>query len=184
MAPAFPIPICLPGRGENDFHGDLWEFIRNDAFNANAFFQNATGQPKPNLKQNQFGGTIGGPVKKDKVFFFGSYQGTRQVNGLDPSSLSTMTLPPLTNNRSAAALASEFCPGNKPANLQSRYQTFAGGKQLDCNNLATATTAPINPVALALLNMKLPNGNYVIPTPQVLLAQRFGSLLVQPALHL
>ena len=70
--------------GENDFHGTLWEFVRNDVFNANAFFRNATGQPRPNLKQNQFGGTIGGPIMKDKLFFFGSYQGTRQVNGLDP----------------------------------------------------------------------------------------------------
>src|SRR5258708_5613720 len=76
--------------GENEFHGDAWEFVRNDIFNANAFFRNATGQPRATLKQNQFGGTLGGPIKRDKLFFFGSYQGTRQVNGLDPTaSLST-----------------------------------------------------------------------------------------------
>src|SRR6266699_3518417 len=69
--------------GENQFHGDAWEFVRNDIFNANAFFRTAAGQPRANLKQNQFGGTIGGPIKKDKLFFFSSYQGTRQVNGLD-----------------------------------------------------------------------------------------------------
>ena len=45
--------------GENDFHGDAWEFVRNDVFNANSFFRGSTGQPKPNLKQNQFGATHG-----------------------------------------------------------------------------------------------------------------------------
>src|SRR5436853_2152354 len=85
--------------GENDFHGDAWEFVRNDIFNANSFFQNANGRPKATLKQNQFGGTIGGPIKRDRLFFFGSYQGTRQVNGLDnTASLDTVILPPLTND--------------------------------------------------------------------------------------
>src|SRR5207248_9427881 len=79
--------------GENEFHGDAWEFLRNDIFNANSFFRNAAGQPRATLKQNQFGGTIGGPIRRDKLFFFGSYQGTRQVNGLDPTaSLSTVIL--------------------------------------------------------------------------------------------
>ena len=70
------------------------------------------GKPKPNLKQNQFGVTLGGPVLRDKWLFFGSYQGTRQVNGLDPTSVATVILPPLTNDRSAGTLAAEFCPGN------------------------------------------------------------------------
>ncbi|MGC4048284.1 MAG: carboxypeptidase-like regulatory domain-containing protein [Paludibaculum sp.] len=63
-------------RGENDYHGNLWEFLRNDIFNANAFFRNSTGQPKPNLKQNQFGATLSGPILRNRWFFFGSYQGT------------------------------------------------------------------------------------------------------------
>jgi hypothetical protein len=91
--------------GENDFHGDAWEFVRNDIFNANSFFQNANGRPKATLKQNQFGGTLGGAIKKDRLFFFGSYQGTRQVNGLDnTASLDTVILPPLSNDRSAATI--------------------------------------------------------------------------------
>jgi carboxypeptidase family protein len=151
--------------GENDFHGDVWEFVRNDIFNANAFFQNATGQPKATLKQNQFGGTLGGPMKKDKLFFFGSYQGTRQVNGLDPeASLSTVLLPPLTNDRSAATIGSQFCPANKAPAMQSRYLTFAGGVQVACDG------SNINPVALNLLQLKLPDGSYVIPTPQTILS--------------
>ncbi len=162
--------------GESQFHGTAWEFVRNDIFNANAFFRNATGQPKPNLKQNQFGVTLGGPVLRDKWFFFGSYQGTRQVNGLDPTSVATVILPPLTSDRSAAALAAQFCPANHlltsgadAGQPDPRYLTFAGGKQLDCANQNTATTVPINPVALSILQTKLPDGSYLIPVPQTIL---------------
>ena len=151
--------------GENDFHGDVWEFVRNDIFNANAFFQNANGRPKATLKQNQFGGTIGGPIKKDRLFFFGSYQGTRQVNGLDnTASLDTVILPPLTNDRTAGTIGSEFCPANRPASVRAAYMTFAGGTQVACNG------SNINPVALKLLQLKLPDGSYLIPTPQTILA--------------
>ena len=68
--------------GSNEFHGSLFEFWRNDILNANDFFLNRTGTAKPNLKQNQFGGTFGGPVVKNKLLFFGLYQGTREINGL------------------------------------------------------------------------------------------------------
>ncbi|HET6180426.1 MAG TPA: carboxypeptidase regulatory-like domain-containing protein [Candidatus Sulfotelmatobacter sp.] len=64
--------------GTNDFHGSLFDYLRNDAFNANDFFDNLTGNPKEVLKRNQFGGTVGGPIVKDKIFFFFGYQGQRQ----------------------------------------------------------------------------------------------------------
>jgi hypothetical protein len=162
--------------GERQLHGTAWEFVRNDIFNSNAFFRNATGQPKPNLKQNQFGLSLGGPVRRDKWFFFGSYQGTRQVNGLDPTSVATVILPPLTNDRSASTLAAEFCPANHvltggpdAGQPDPNYLTFAGGKQLDCANQHTATTVPINPAALSILQAKLPDGSYLIPVPQTIL---------------
>ncbi|MHB8652722.1 MAG: carboxypeptidase-like regulatory domain-containing protein [Terriglobia bacterium] len=60
--------------GTNQFHGDLWEFFRNDKLNARNFFD---GNTKSEWRQNQFGGTIGGPIKKDKLFFFGGYEGER-----------------------------------------------------------------------------------------------------------
>jgi hypothetical protein len=59
------------------YHGNIYEFLRNDALNANDFFLNAAGCPRPVLTRNQFGGTIGGPVVREKAFFFASYQGTR-----------------------------------------------------------------------------------------------------------
>lgn len=63
--------------GGNQFHGDAFEFIRNYALNALGFFNSYTTSPyKDSLKRNQFGGVIGGPIIKDKLFFFGGYQGT------------------------------------------------------------------------------------------------------------
>src|SRR2546427_12487825 len=151
--------------GENEFHGDAWEFLRNDIFNANSFFRNAAGQPRATLKQNQFGGTIGGPIKRDKLFFFASYQGTRQGNGLDPTaSLSTVILPPLTNDRSAATIGSQFCPANKEPAAQYRYLSFAGGVQVACDGSINTH------VALMLLTMRHAEGSYLIPTPQTILS--------------
>jgi Carboxypeptidase regulatory-like domain len=65
--------IVVSKAGTNQFHGDVWEFLRNDALNARNFFSTTV----PSLKQNQFGAAAGGPIKKDKLFFFGSYQGLR-----------------------------------------------------------------------------------------------------------
>ena len=60
--------------GTNRWHGDLFEFIRNNAVNATEYFTQSTDL----IKRNQFGGSIGGPIVKDKLFIFGNYQGTRQ----------------------------------------------------------------------------------------------------------
>jgi len=65
--------LVISKAGTNQFHGDAWEFLRNDALNARNFFASTV----PGLKENQFGATTGGPVKKDKLFFFGSYEGLR-----------------------------------------------------------------------------------------------------------
>jgi hypothetical protein len=67
--------------GTNNFHGDLWEFLRNDKLDANNFFANASGAKLPPFRQNQFGGTVGGPVIRNRTFFFGSYEGLRQAAG-------------------------------------------------------------------------------------------------------
>jgi hypothetical protein len=63
--------------GTNEFHGSLYHFLRNDALDATNFFANRSGAGKPTYKQNQFGGTLGGAIVKNRTFFFGSYQGTR-----------------------------------------------------------------------------------------------------------
>jgi Carboxypeptidase regulatory-like domain len=64
--------------GTNQFHGDVFEFLRNTDFDAANYF---AGGARGDFKQNQFGGTVGGPIKKDKIFFFADYQGNKQVLG-------------------------------------------------------------------------------------------------------
>lgn len=63
--------------GTNQFHGTAFEFLRNDKIEANNFFNNRAGVAIPPFRQNQFGGTLGGPIRREKLFFFGDYQGTR-----------------------------------------------------------------------------------------------------------
>ncbi len=136
--------------GGNQYHGTVFEFLRNDALNANEFFRNAAGQKRGVLKQNQYGFTLGGPIAKDKLLFFGSYQGLRQTNGVGGGSVSNFNTPAFTNDRSRAALGS----------------LFAGQSGAQGGVAVAANGSNISAPALALLNMKLPNGEYVIPTPQ------------------
>jgi hypothetical protein len=144
--------------GTDHFHGSAWEFLRNDVFNANDFFSKRNGQTRPVIKQNQFGFTFGGPIRKNQTFFFGGYQGTIQRNGGSNLSLVTAILPQIGSDRSAASLGAQFCPANHPGNPG--YLTFAGGQQIACDG------SNINPVALSFLNFKLKNGDYAIPSPQ------------------
>src|SRR5258708_4840553 len=75
--------------GTNDLHGSAYEFFRNDVLNAHGFTFQPT--PKAPFKQNQFGGTLGGPLKKDKTFLFGSYEGRRVVRGIVSQSVPVPT---------------------------------------------------------------------------------------------
>ncbi|MCI0625608.1 MAG: TonB-dependent receptor [Acidobacteria bacterium] len=68
--------------GTNDLHGTIYEFLRNDKLDANNFFLNRAGRPRPVLRFNQFGAAVGGPIIKDKTFFFGNYEGFRQRKGI------------------------------------------------------------------------------------------------------
>ena len=72
--------------GGSQFHGELFEFLRNDAFDARNFFTWTSSKPQP-FKRNQFGGNLGGPIVKSKTFFFFSYEGLRQAQRVDLNSL-------------------------------------------------------------------------------------------------
>ena len=76
-AAAGAITIVQTKSGTNQLHGSAYEFLRNDKFDANTFFNNRLGAPKPAFRRNEFGGTAGGPIRKDKTFIFGDYQGIR-----------------------------------------------------------------------------------------------------------
>ncbi len=132
--------------GANEFHGALYEYFRDDAFNANNPFLKAAGVLRPVLKRNVFGGLLGGPLKSDKAFFFASYQGTRERNGAADSSLTSSILIArgLTDDRSQQTLLATLRP-RFPNGLPATF---------------------VHPAALALLNMRLPSGQFLIPTPQ------------------
>jgi hypothetical protein len=86
--------------GTNSFHGGAYEYVRNTIFDANDFFANRAGKGRQAWHQNQFGATLGGPIKRDKLFFFGSYQGYRQTNG-QPITATLPTSEELNGNFSA-----------------------------------------------------------------------------------
>jgi len=153
--------------GTNNWYGDIFEFFRNDVLDANTFFAKLAGHPRGELKQNQYGGTLGGPIERDKLFFFFSYQGTRQINGVASQGTSSVTLPAqLTNDRSLATLGAEFC--NSPTFPAKTGVPNPAGDQVACDG------SNINPISYALLNAKLPDGTYVIPSPQVVLPNGSG----------
>jgi hypothetical protein len=166
--------------GTNDFHGSAFEFFRNTALNANDFFRNQSppigGLPNNSrqvLDQNQFGGVVGGPVKKDKLFFFASYQGTRQINGASSQGYSAPFLLPIPSNRSSSAalqsaLGAEFCPGGPDGGTNT-----IGGTQVLCSG------ANINPVALNLLEIKNPDGTYYIPSGPSTISSTTGKTVGQ-----
>jgi len=133
--------------GTNHLHGQAYEYFQNNAFDAaptfltaNPFFKGA-----PPLHRNVFGVTLGGPIKKDKMFFFGSYQGQRISDALSGAFNGVPTLPGLTDtNRDATDLANlvntaNGCPG-------------------------CITPGQVDPVALAILQAKTPTGQYIIPS--------------------
>ena len=149
--------------GTNRFHGALWEFLRNDAFDATNYFASTT-EP---LKQNQFGGTFGGPIRKDKTFFFGYYEGFRNRQGETDSS----TVPSLAQRNGdfsstcTAGFSGGFC--NDPN--QQLFNVFFN--QPYPNNQLPPVGVPggINPLSETLLSFfPLPNsGTNVFTSTQV-----------------
>ena len=102
-------------RGTSHYHGDGYDFYRDRSLNANDFFLNREGQRKPQLHQNEFGGSFGGPVPKLKeTFFFGNYQGWRESSGLASGTQFSTRIPVLPADRSPASLEAAFFPGGLP----------------------------------------------------------------------
>ncbi|MDQ3348877.1 MAG: TonB-dependent receptor, partial [Acidobacteriota bacterium] len=114
--------------GTNQFHGSAWEFARDTRFNATGFFQPPSGK-KPPLERNQFGGVIGGPLIRNKAFFFGDYEGFRQTRELvTPSTIPTMAqrsgilAVPVVNR-----LTGETIPAGSPIPLTAFARTVLNG---------------------------------------------------------
>ena len=126
--------------GTQNFHGSAYEYFRNTALDANDYFANAAGQPRADVKQNIFGGSIGGPMGHggSQGFFFLNYQGTRQISGLSPGTFINGIFPTIPSDRDPADLALMLPPGYQIAssldpvivkllNIQSNQFGGAGG---------------------------------------------------------
>ena len=131
--------------GTNEFHGSGFEFLRNDAFNANTFFNKVDGLPRDVLKRNQYGGTIGGPIKKDKFFFFVGYQGQRLSSQSTTGSNPVYTPAQLTGDFSGGGTP-ENCPNadlNVVAFLQTNPYFQADPAKAACGIIDPATIDPV-----------------------------------------
>jgi hypothetical protein len=140
----------LTKSGGKDFHGSVFEYFRNDRLDAPNFFDNIIGQKSP-LRLNQFGGSIGGPIKTDKAFFFFSYEGYRLRGGINsieavPGSASRICAPPLGTgsvvcNAATAALIPAFrAPG--AVTLRTGPDLF-DTVQLQANNVVDENAAAL-----------------------------------------
>ncbi len=150
--------------GTNAFHGTAFEFLRNSAVDARGYFEPAD-QPKAPFRQNQFGGTLGGPIRRNKTFFFVDYQGTRI--GTSQTDISTVPTPAEINGNFSALLSSGTQIYNPLSttivNGQPVRTPFAGNiippSLLDPISHAVAQLYPLPNVPGALAN------NYVINAP-------------------
>jgi hypothetical protein len=129
--------------GTNSFHGDVWEFFRNDKLDAADFFENAHSIEKGELRQNQFGFTAGGPVVipkvfngRNKVFFFGDYEGLRRVQG----TVLTGSVPSLAERSSGYTNLQDLIAAQSGTVTDALGRTMPAGTILD-----PATTRQISP---------------------------------------
>ncbi|MDQ3473642.1 MAG: carboxypeptidase-like regulatory domain-containing protein [Acidobacteriota bacterium] len=141
-------------QGGNSFNGTAYYYLQNEKFNANDFFFNKEGIDRPKARRNEAGFTLSGPVVKDRVFFFGSYQYTTAITGFVPTARSITVLPRalgrIAGPRTAQALTAAFNAEN------------------GCTpNVNCLTVADISPTALRLFNLVNPvTGDFVIPSPR------------------
>jgi len=135
--------------GTNNYHGSLFEYHRNTVTTANDFFNNAVGVERPQLLRNIFGGSVGGPVKKDKIFFFGTYEGFREATAT--SVLRQVPLPTLGQGivryRTDSGASDPSCPAGTPAGVR----CLNIGQINSLYNAANGVTPGINPAALTAL---------------------------------
>jgi Carboxypeptidase regulatory-like domain len=138
--------------GTNRMHGDLWEYLRNDALNANYYFNNTNGvaKPVPEYRQNLFGGTVGGPVLiphlydgRNKTFFFFDYQGGRYVL---PEPAGGQTVPTLGMVNSGFTNLQDNISGNSGSATDALGRTFPHGTILDPATTRALPASGIDPV--------------------------------------
>ena len=100
--------------GTNRIHGSAWEFVRNDKFDAADFFQDAAGIAKGEYRQNQFGATAGGPIRKNKTFWFGDYEGLRTLRSQGAALSYTHSFSPTLINEARVGFNREHVVRGQP----------------------------------------------------------------------
>jgi hypothetical protein len=139
--------------GGNDFHGSAYYYLQNEVFNANDFFFNKDGIDRPRARRNEGGFTLGGPIIKERLFFFGGYQHTNASTAFVPTATSITVLP--------AAL--QLITGER-----TKQNLFNAFRQLNPGITASIPNADaIADVAVRLLNLRNPaTGEFFIPAPR------------------
>jgi hypothetical protein len=167
--------------GTNQFHGSVYEFLRNSALDADNFFDNSNGVPKPAFKRNQFGVSGGGPIRKDHTFIFGDYEGIRLSEGTTvssgvPSANARLGILVDSNGNPTCgpgsgppvvACQSGTCPENLNANaLPGAHATnLAPGQASVCVDDKVATYMPFFNLPSSPTSKNV--GQYVFPSRQV-----------------
>ncbi len=149
-------------QGTDKFHGSAYEYFRNTALDANDYFSNHAGLPRPPLHQNQFGANIGGPLMKDKLFFFFSFERETLTSG----GLDTTTVPTTAElGGDFSALTASAVSAANPTG-QILYSPTTGAPLAGCAgntpNVICTTSNPLNATALKILQLESPtptNGN-------------------------
>ena len=144
--------------GANQFSGNVYYYLQNEKLNANDFFFNKEGIDRPKARRNEGGFTLGGPIVKDRFFFFGGYQYTNAITGFVPTARSTSVVPLalafLGSDRSAQAIANAF----------NQARSFCNVTPLPAGCF---TAADIAPEAVRLLNLVNPaTGDFVFAAPR------------------
>ncbi len=139
--------------GTNQFHGVAFEFLRNDILNANQWANNFQGIPRSPLRWNEFGGAVGGPIKKDKLFFFADYQGSRYDQPASGGGFTVFTTAERSGDFSAICTAG-FANGSCKNPAQQLYNPFTGTTPTNRQPFLNNQISPklFSPIATSILS--------------------------------
>ena len=143
--------------GTNQFHGDAFEYLRNDFFNANEWSNNFNGLPTQRQRWNEYGGTFGGPIKKNKLFFFADFQGSRFDLPATATPKTTFTAQEATGNLSDLGITLHY-PGTNvvmPSNL-TKAATCGPGQKMGVDPCITGISPTALKIAAALPKPNIP----------------------------
>src|SRR5580704_1522557 len=160
--------VAVSKGGTNQFHGDVFEYFRNSALDANDFFGRGAAAPVPPLQKNQFGGAFGGPIKKDKTFFYAVYEGIRENLGVP---INNIVPAPGCHGPAGAVITVAACP-------DLAFDSDAAG-----NPISQVTISPYTAPLLAIVplpNVPASGGNLPaqIGSDHNTLGENYGQMLV------